>query len=104
VRVIQQQVKILQELDHPNVVKIHKFFRSDPAYYYAVLDLVAGEELVDYIAKKVGGLLLCVRALHLFQNGVLNDVFFLRRMQMLGLFGTLWLPSLNALGAGRWQP
>ncbi len=48
-------MQILRELDHPNVVKIHQFFRSDLAYYYAVLDLLAGEELFDYIAKKVGG-------------------------------------------------
>lgn len=51
---MQNQVQILRELDHPNVVKIHHFFRSDPTYYYAVLDLLAGEELFDFIAKKVG--------------------------------------------------
>lgn len=50
-----QQVEVLRELQHPNIVEIYRFYRRDPAYYYVVLEFLPGVELFDYIGKKVGG-------------------------------------------------
>jgi len=50
-----QQVQILKELRHPNIVEIYRVYRHDPAYYYVVLEFLPGSELFDYFGNKVGG-------------------------------------------------
>eukprot|EP00903_Cladosiphon_okamuranus_P019868 g18261.t1 len=47
-----RMVKILGELNHPNVVSIYQFYPYDPAYYYVVLEYMLGGELFDRIVKK----------------------------------------------------
>lgn len=48
------KARILGEMDHSNVMKIHRLYTSDPTYYYMVLELMAGGELLDRIVQKVG--------------------------------------------------
>ena len=45
------QVHILQQLDHPNIVKLHAFF-DEPTMFYLVMDLIEGGELFERIAEK----------------------------------------------------
>ena len=46
-----QEVNILQQLDHPNIVKLHAFF-DEPTMFYLVMDLIEGGELFERIAQK----------------------------------------------------
>jgi len=41
----------MRSLDHPHIVKVIDFF-EDPAYYYAVLEYIAGGELFDRLVEK----------------------------------------------------
>lgn len=47
------QVRILQNLKHPNVINIYQFFKDDPGNYYVVIEFMKGGELFDRIVKKV---------------------------------------------------
>lgn len=47
------QVRILQDLDHPNVIKIYSFFHNDPQYFYMALEMMGGGELFDMVVEKV---------------------------------------------------
>lgn len=47
------KVRILRRLDHPNVVSIYEFYEEDPAYYYVVLEFMAGGDILDHVASKV---------------------------------------------------
>lgn len=57
-------MKVLRELNHPNVVKIYQFYPKDPGYYYMVLEFMLGGELFDQIVKKV-----CTHWFALFVEG-----------------------------------
>lgn len=50
---IRGQVRILQDLDHPNVIKIYNFFHNDPQYFYMTLEMMRGGELFDRVVEKV---------------------------------------------------
>lgn len=45
---IFREVKILKQLDHPNIIKIYEYF-SDPKFIFIVMELVQGGELFDRI-------------------------------------------------------
>ena len=45
-----QEIKILKQLDHPNIVKIFDFYDDDD-YMYIVTELCSGGELFDIITK-----------------------------------------------------
>ncbi|CAM9811788.1 unnamed protein product [Scytosiphon promiscuus] len=51
-RDIINEVKIMRQLDHPNVVSIHDFFAEEPKYFYMVLEYMEGRELFSRIVKK----------------------------------------------------
>jgi calcium-dependent protein kinase len=46
-----QEVQILKELDHPNIVRIFEFF-EDSKHYYIVEELCTGEDLFEMISKR----------------------------------------------------
>lgn len=48
---LQTEVDILSQLDHPNVLKIYEIFDEDD-FIYLVLELLAGGELFDRIVQK----------------------------------------------------
>lgn len=45
------EINILKNLDHPNIVKIYEYF-EDPKRYYIVTDLIKGGELFDEIIAR----------------------------------------------------
>lgn len=47
------QVRILRNLNHPNIIKIYQFFEDDPRKYYIVTEFMEGGELFDRIVEKV---------------------------------------------------
>ena len=47
----RQEVKIMQMLDHPNIIKCYDFFEEEK-YFYLVEEFVDGGELYDRIAAK----------------------------------------------------
>ena len=48
---LKQEITILQELDHPNIMKLSDVF-IEPQYIYLVTELLAGGELFDRIVQK----------------------------------------------------
>ena len=48
---LMQEVNVLQQLDHPNIVKLHGFF-DEPTMFYLVMDLIEGGELFEHIVQK----------------------------------------------------
>jgi len=48
---LQTEVDILSQLDHPNVLKIYEIFDEED-FIYLVLELLAGGELFDRIVQK----------------------------------------------------
>jgi len=51
VRDIKEEVSILMELDHPNIIKVYGFF-EDEKYFYIVTEMMAGGELFDEIVER----------------------------------------------------
>lgn len=48
---IKEEIKILQTLDHPNIVKYYETFESDH-YMYLVMEYCSGQELFEKISAK----------------------------------------------------
>ncbi len=49
---IDQEIKAIQKISHPNVVKLHDygtFKENDFEYFYTVMDLVEGQPLSDFV-------------------------------------------------------
>jgi serine/threonine protein kinase len=47
---ILNEVRILGEMDHPNIVKLYEFY-EESAYYCLVQEVCSGGELFDAIVK-----------------------------------------------------
>lgn len=50
-RMFFNEMSILKELDHPNILKMYEFF-EDEKRYYIVTDICKGGELFDEISTK----------------------------------------------------
>lgn len=51
VQAIFQEVRVLESLNHPNIVHLFEFF-EEPSHYYMVLEVINGGELFDRIVAK----------------------------------------------------
>eukprot|EP01016_Furgasonia_blochmanni_P042442 TRINITY_DN563_c0_g2_i7.p1 TRINITY_DN563_c0_g2~~TRINITY_DN563_c0_g2_i7.p1 ORF type:complete len:335 (-),score=102.81 TRINITY_DN563_c0_g2_i7:569-1510(-) len=50
---LQNEVQILKQLDHPNIIKVYEFY-EDKKFLYIVTELCSGGELFDKIEKEGG--------------------------------------------------
>ena len=50
--IYQQEIKILQMMDHPNIIKLYDTYDVSSHSVYLVTELISGGELFDRIAKK----------------------------------------------------
>uniref|UniRef100_A0A8C3IJK5 Protein kinase domain-containing protein n=1 Tax=Chrysemys picta bellii TaxID=8478 RepID=A0A8C3IJK5_CHRPI len=48
---VEREVSILQQLEHPNILRLHDLFASK-AEMVLILELIRGGELFDFIAEK----------------------------------------------------
>ena len=48
---IEQEIQILQKLNHPNIIKLHATYEK-PKYWYLVMEYIAGGELLDRICER----------------------------------------------------
>ncbi|CAD8185028.1 unnamed protein product [Paramecium octaurelia] len=48
---LMNEVKILQKLDHPNIIKIHEFYQ-DESFFYIVTELCTGGDLFDKLSQE----------------------------------------------------
>jgi calcium/calmodulin-dependent protein kinase I len=48
---LEQEIAILREMEHPNILKLHEHFQDDGAHYL-VTELLAGGELFDRVVEK----------------------------------------------------
>ena len=48
---MEQELEVLQNTDHPHIVRVMELL-EDEAKFYIVSELVSGGELYDYIIKK----------------------------------------------------
>jgi len=48
---MQNEIEIMQSLDHPNTVKLIQVY-EDSAHYCLVMELMTGGELFDHIIEK----------------------------------------------------
>lgn len=51
VEAIFQEVRVLESLNHPNIVHLFEFF-EEPSHYYMVMEVISGGELFDRIVAK----------------------------------------------------
>ena len=49
-QMIQKEINILKSLDHPNIIKVYEFFKTD-RYIYIINELCTGGELFDKIVE-----------------------------------------------------
>jgi len=47
---LQNEVEILTQIDHPNIVKLYEIYEDD-IYFYMVLEFMAGGELFERIVE-----------------------------------------------------
>lgn len=51
IEAIFQEVRVLESLNHPNIVHLFEFF-EEPTHYYMVMEVISGGELFDRIVAK----------------------------------------------------
>jgi len=49
---MKNELAIVSELDHPNIIKIYEFYEDDKRYY-VVYECCTGGELYDELCKRV---------------------------------------------------
>ena len=47
---LEQELLIMLEVDHPNIVKFYQTYR-DKKYYHLVMEFVKGKELFDFLIQ-----------------------------------------------------
>ena len=47
---ILEEVEIMKEIDHPNIVKIYEYFETND-FIYIVMELITGGELFEHIQQ-----------------------------------------------------
>lgn len=50
-RIVQKQIEILKEIDHPCVLRIHELF-EDQHYFYIVMDYYSGGDLIEKVINE----------------------------------------------------
>lgn len=70
----EAEVKVQQQLDHPNIVKLYEVFK-DKLKYYLVLELCTGGELFDRVVEAGGTF--CESACATYMRQLLNAVNYL---------------------------
>ena len=50
-RMFFNEISILKDLDHPNIIKMYEFF-EDLKRFYIVMDIMKGGELFDVLEEK----------------------------------------------------
>ena len=50
-RSVRREIKLLQKMNHPNIVKIYEAFETDD-YVYLVMEYVCGGSLHSYLREK----------------------------------------------------
>ena len=48
---LEQEVEIMSQMDHPNIVRLFEFF-EESSNYYLVMEIMKGGELFDRIVEK----------------------------------------------------
>jgi serine/threonine protein kinase len=43
-----EEVKIMQRLDHPNIIRVESFYATDDAFFI-IMEAALGGELLDYV-------------------------------------------------------
>lgn len=51
IEILYNEINVLRNLDHPNIVKIYEYF-EDEKRFYIVTELCSGGELFDFILKE----------------------------------------------------
>jgi len=51
-----REIKILQSIDHPNILKLHEVYEDDKNYYL-ITEYVEGSDLVDVLCNQNSNLL-----------------------------------------------
>jgi len=52
IKLLENELSIMQRLDHPNIIKFHESY-VDHRYVHIVMEYCSGGELFDHIVKKV---------------------------------------------------
>eukprot|EP00612_Vaucheria_litorea_P001493 CAMPEP_0171455420 /NCGR_PEP_ID=MMETSP0945-20130129/2321_1 /TAXON_ID=109269 /ORGANISM="Vaucheria litorea, Strain CCMP2940" /LENGTH=346 /DNA_ID=CAMNT_0011980655 /DNA_START=139 /DNA_END=1179 /DNA_ORIENTATION=- len=47
-----EEVNILRNLEHPNIIEIYQFYKYEKDYYYVIIEYMKGGELFDRIVAK----------------------------------------------------
>lgn len=77
------QVRILRQLQHPNILDVYLFYRNDPKYYYAVFEYIGGGEVLDHVVHKVGERYAAIPC----SSALLICVVYIRKPSSRGVFG-----------------
>lgn len=48
---LKQEIRIMQDLDHPNIIRLHEYFETD-SNIYLISELCTGGELLDRLQKQ----------------------------------------------------